>query len=196
MKFISGLLLSLCIFSVAALAKELAPGPDRGLQEIEARLVKMPQMLGRFEQTKSLPQLPRPLLSKGIFALAEERGVSWRVLEPVESHLILSKNQAGGDPLTRQLAYPLTQILRGNFSALQELFVIEAVLEEQRWQLQLTPRAGQLAEFIHAIEVSGARNIERIRLLEANKAVTEIQLLDLRSVEKDSAELAAEFVKK
>lgn len=174
-------------------AAAIAPEQQQALQQIEARLQTAPQMLGRFEQKKTLPQLPRPLLSSGVVALSEVQGVSWRVQKPIASHLILSEQRAGGDVLAQQIAYPLLQIFRGNFAALDDLFHVAAESGQDQWQVRLTPKNAAMGKVIASIEISGDRGIEQVRLAEANNAVTEMQLLELRAVDKTDPFLAAEF---
>lgn len=171
----------------------LEPDQERVLEQIEARLQTAPQMLGRFTQKKTLPQLPRPLLSSGMVALSQELGVSWRVQEPVASHLILTEQHAEGDALAKQFAYPLLQIFHGNFSALEGLFHVSATAGEDQWQVRLTPRAETLGKVIASIEITGNSTIEHVRLAEANSAITEMQLLDLRPVKDSDPQFTAEF---
>ncbi|WP_308364446.1 MULTISPECIES: outer membrane lipoprotein carrier protein LolA [unclassified Microbulbifer] len=161
------------------------------LEQIEARLQKSPNMLGRFEQKKTLPQLPRPLLSNGVVALSEDRGVSWRVLEPIGSHRIFDGE--GRDPMAKQIAYPLMQIFRGNFAALEELFQVDAQLLESGWQVTLIPKGDALAGFVQSIEVSGNGDIEKLRLAETNQAITEMRLIGLQAVDEQDPKFAAEF---
>ncbi|SHF36109.1 hypothetical protein SAMN04487965_2033 [Microbulbifer donghaiensis] len=185
------LALSLIVFPLQTLA--IAPEQVRALAQIEARLQTAPQMLGRFEQKKTLPQLPRPLLSSGVVALSQKQGVSWRIEQPLASHLLLNEESAGDDALARQIAYPLLQIFRGNFSALDGLFYVVGENAEDKWQVTLTPKNEAIARVIASIEVSGDRAIEQIRLAEANSAVTEMQLLELRAVDETDPQFKAEF---
>lgn len=188
--------LSLCLSALAVFSPRLLalePDQQRALAQIEARLQTASQMLGRFEQKKTLPQLPRPLLSSGVVALSQEQGVSWRVQQPIASHLILNEQRAGGDALAKQIAYPLLQIFRGNFSALDGLFHVDAEAGEKQWQVRLTPRAETLGKVIASIEISGNNAIEQIRLAESNSAITEMRLLELRAVKDRDPQFTAEF---
>ncbi|WP_438632665.1 LolA family protein [Microbulbifer sp.] len=179
------------LFFLSAPAAAIEPRDT--LQQIETRLQKSPRMLGRFTQKKTLPQLPRPLLSSGVVALSKERGVSWRVVQPLQSHLIMSEEGAGDDALARQIANPLLQIFRGDFTRLEELFEVQAQLREESWSVTLTPRSEVLAGFIASIEVSGNKSIESIHLAEANEAITEMQLIGLQPVSETDPEFTAEF---
>ncbi|WP_250460485.1 LolA family protein [Microbulbifer litoralis] len=171
----------------------LEPQQQRVLAQIEARLEKAPQMLGRFEQKKTLPQLPRPLLSSGVVALSRDQGISWRVQKPIASHRILKAAGTGDDVLARQIAVPLLQIFRGNFSALDGLFHVSAENGDDQWQVKLTPKTEAVGNVIASIEVRGDRDIKQIRLAEANSAVTEMQLLELRAVDESNPQFEAEF---
>ncbi|WP_323846034.1 outer membrane lipoprotein carrier protein LolA [Microbulbifer magnicolonia] len=189
--FFAAILCAALLSPAATLASEISQ--RAALEQIEERLQKAPQMLGRFTQKKTLPQLPRPLLSSGVVALSEERGVSWRVVEPIASHLILNEAQAGDDLLAKQIAYPLLQIFRGNFAALEQLFRVEAQMLDNRWEVTLEPKDSALAKFVSSIEVSGNSSIERIRLAEASAAITEMQLLELQPVSDSDPQFTAEF---
>ncbi|MCH9691958.1 MAG: outer membrane lipoprotein carrier protein LolA [Gammaproteobacteria bacterium] len=163
------------------------------LQQISKQLHKTPHLLGKFKQQKILPQLPQPLNSKGIFALSEQQGLSWRTLEPIASHTIFNEQQTTTSNLAQSITTPMLQILRGDFQALQKLFFIQAKQINDGWQLILQPRSTTLQKFITAIEVFGDQQINHIRLQESNQALTEIQLYDLRKVTLDDAQFVAEF---
>lgn len=180
-------------FLIPCGATAIETGQQEALEQIEARLETAPQMLGRFEQRKALPQLPRPLVSTGVVALSSDRGFSWRVQQPIESHLILKEGDATGAPMAGQLAYPLLQIFRGDFSGLDSLFYVSADAGAENWQVTLKPRSAALANVISSIEVQGNSRIRAIRLAEANSATTEMELLELIPVDENDPQLIAEF---
>ncbi|MEW5248594.1 LolA family protein [Microbulbifer sp. 2201CG32-9] len=188
------LFLSVCaLCSMPNISVAFEVNDKAALQEIENRLQIKSQMIGKFEQKKSLPQLPHLLLSNGILAISDKYGISWRVQEPIPSHLILDGRQASDDPLTKQIAYPLLHILRGDFSELDKLFEISTENNKKYWQLRLLPKSEMFNKIITQIEITGNRKIEKIRLIEANSAVTEMLLYDLHSVDVTDPLLVAEF---
>lgn len=169
------------------------------LREIEKNIVSSPQMLGTFSQTKKLPQLPRPLVSSGVLAISEELGLSWRIENPIESHRIFklddgdSRNRVDSSIVGKHVADPLLKIISGDFSELDQTFTVGPHIAEEQWRISLVPKQEAFRKVIDSIEVMGDKKIRRIVLSEANMAVTEIDIMNLHSVEFNNSLLLSEF---
>ncbi|WGL15275.1 outer membrane lipoprotein carrier protein LolA [Microbulbifer bruguierae] len=173
------------------------------LEQISRQLNQPAQMRGEFRQHKLLPNLPRPLQSHGHIALSQERGISWRTLQPVPSHIVMGGEGEGdsANAFSRQLAEPMMNILRGNFAALEQMFYVDAGYEvnladasaDDNWKMSLRPRSARLQKYLNAIEIFGGDSIRRIRLLEGNQSVTDIEFLNMQPVAAQDAQFLAEF---
>ncbi|MFV8782818.1 outer membrane lipoprotein carrier protein LolA [Microbulbifer sp. SA54] len=172
------------------------------LQRISAQLQQPAQMLGEFRQQKILPNLPRPLQSSGVIALSQELGISWNTTAPVPSRIVMGGNSdaATSSAFSRQMAEPMLHILNGDFQALQQTFYVDAgyaadVDDPQvpQWKMSLRPRSARLQKYLQAIEIFGADSVHRIRLLEGNQSVTDIELLNMKSVAAQDVQFLAAF---
>ncbi|USD21639.1 outer membrane lipoprotein carrier protein LolA [Microbulbifer variabilis] len=169
------------------------------LREIEKNIVSSPQMLGTFAQTKRLPQLPRPLVSSGVLAISEELGLSWRIENPIESHRIFKLddadfgNRINSNIVGNHVADPLLKIISGDFSELDQTFTVGPQIAEEQWRINLIPKQEAFRKVIESIEVVGDKKIRKIVLAEANMAITEIDIMNLHSVEANNSQLLSEF---
>ena len=174
------------------------------LEKISRQLEQPAQMQGEFRQQKTLPNLPRPLQSEGKISLSQQHGISWRTLQPVASHIVMGGEGKGGSSsaFSRQMAEPMMHILRGDFAALEQMFYVDAGYEKDpataeagdNWKMSLRPRNARLQKYLNAIEIFGNDSVQRIRLLEGNQSVTDIEFLNLQPVTAQDAQFLAEFV--
>ena len=171
------------------------------LQSISVQLRQPTQMLGEFRQTKTLPNLPRPLQSRGVIALSREHGISWQTTDPVPSRKIMGNAGDGAGPFARQMAEPMMHILHGNFAALQEMFYVDAGYTDSAgepsakdsWKMSLRPRSARFRKYLQVIELFGTDTLQRIRVLEGNAAVTDIELLNMQTVAPQDPQFLAAF---
>src|ERR1051326_4018599 len=78
----------LVLIAAAPLLMSAAP-----IGEIEAMLARPKILCGRFDQTKQLVGLKKPLASNGRFCVLAEKGVLWRSLQPFPSILKLTRDE-------------------------------------------------------------------------------------------------------
>jgi len=62
------------------------------LLAVSDRLVTTEQLQRGFTQEKSLPFLNRPLLSAGEFSISRDKGLLWRVTEPIASEMTVNSS--------------------------------------------------------------------------------------------------------
>ncbi|TLM75664.1 outer membrane lipoprotein carrier protein LolA [Microbulbifer harenosus] len=173
------------------------------LAKISEQLNQPAQMRGEFLQKKTLPNLPRPLQSQGQISLSQEHGISWRTLQPVASHIVMGGEgeNASASAFSRQMAEPMMHILRGDFAALEQMFYVDAGYEKDEeasvtsdnWKMSLRPRNARLQKYLNAIEIFGNESVHRIRLLEGNQSVTDIEFINMQPVTAQDAQFLAEF---
>ncbi|WP_157953839.1 outer membrane lipoprotein carrier protein LolA [Microbulbifer sp. A4B17] len=192
------LVLFFICFLFSTVTSALTSEQQAVLREIEKNIVSSPQMLGTFSQTKSLPQLPRPLVSSGVLAISEELGLSWRIENPIESHRIFkldadSGNRVNSNIVGNHVADPLLKIISGDFSELDQTFTVGPEIAEEQWRINLIPKQEAFRKVIESIEVVGDKKIRKIVLAEANMAITEIDIMHLHSVEANNSQLLSEF---
>ncbi|WP_354686491.1 outer membrane lipoprotein carrier protein LolA [Cupriavidus necator] len=179
------------------------------LGAIAARLADAPVIRGRFEQKRQLAGFTNPLVSRGDFVLARERGLAWTTREPIVSSLLVTpkelvvrgadgqvQQRLGADeqPAMRVVGESMIAVLRGDLSALSARFALDAKLAgKDGWALTLTPTDSGIRRAFARIELSGDRFVRNIRLEEAGGDATQIRLLEPVAAPKLSAGEAQRF---
>lgn len=165
------------IASASITAQAAAP-----LAKIQAMLDKPTQLCGRFEQTKQLNGMKKPLLSNGRFCVLPGKGVLWRTLQPFASTLRLTRDEiinyqgervamrldARQEPSVRMINSVLFSLLAGDLAQLEELFAVDASATATHWHVNLHARAPALAKAIGSITLDGAAHVQRITIDEAS----------------------------
>ncbi|MFS1523223.1 outer membrane lipoprotein carrier protein LolA [Microbulbifer sp. 2304DJ12-6] len=201
MSALNCLLLYVAMFLMPTHLLALNPEQRQILEMIENKIEPTAQMIGSFSQKKTIPQLPRPLISKGIMAVSEDMGVSWRIESPVDSHRIFwnpdydNRKNYSTNPIDSQIAYPLLQIIKGKFSTLEDFFFLNAQIDQEHWQVRLLPKKKSFSKIITSIEIFGDDHIRRIVLAEANQSVTEMEIYNFRPVSQENNKFLSEFSK-
>ena len=147
---------------------------------------------GAFEQRKSVKGFRNPLLSRGEFLVARDRGVVWATREPFASQLVVTRDrllskQADGtidtrvdaehEPGIRAVNEMLFALMAADLPALSGRFQIEsALVGKDAWRLALQPRDAALARWVTRIDLDGDRFVRKVRFTEAGGDSSEITL--------------------
>ncbi|HSC80371.1 MAG TPA: outer membrane lipoprotein carrier protein LolA [Chitinolyticbacter sp.] len=180
MRYLVALLLSLVTL--------VAPAADLA-QSVRERLAQPPVLRGEFEQRKQVAGFKKPLLSRGDFIVARERGVLWRTTAPFSSQLRLTRNEivatqggqvafrldAAKEPSVRMINALLFALLNGDIDALAEHFGVDGEARGPQWQLVLTPKSAALARLMTRVSLSGDQYVRQIDIAEANGDRTAIR---------------------
>jgi hypothetical protein len=168
---------------VAALA---AAGPVETIQSI---LAKPKVLCGRFDQSKQLVGLKKPVTSSGRFCVVADKGVLWRSLKPFPNTLKLTRDEivemrgeritqrldARREPAVRVINNVLFALFAGDLGQLEKLFDIQGdVQEEKDWKVTLKAREPALAKAIGAIALDGSLYVRSITISEASGDITKI----------------------
>lgn len=183
------------VFCAAAvvLAAPLARAADGALlAQVRQRLADAPVLKGTFEQRKSVKGFRNPLLSRGDFLVARDRGVVWATREPFASALIVTRDrllsrqadgtvntkvEAGHEPGIRAVNEMLFALMSANLTVLSTRFEIDGSLAgKEGWRLVLRPREAALSQWVSRIELDGDRFVRKVRFTEASGDSSEILL--------------------
>ena len=157
---------------------------------IRERLARPAVLRGHFEQTRHLQGFRNPLVSKGDFIVARERGVLWETRNPFPSTTVISKSRV----LTRQpdgsteivfdksrspaagvVNALLLALLGGDLDTLSKYFSAkETLLPEGGWRVELLPRSSGLAHVFERIVLQGDRYVRSVHLEEKGGDSTDI----------------------
>lgn len=155
---------------------------------IQSILAKPKVLCGRFDQTKQLVGLKKPLTSNGRFCVLADKGVLWRSLEPFPTTLRLTRDQiiqmqgervtqrldAQREPVVQMIHSVMVALLAGDLGQLEKFFVIQGDVHEKSWSVTLKAREPGLAKAISAIALEGGVFVKSIAINEANGDLTKI----------------------
>jgi hypothetical protein len=203
------LLLCLPGLSYAAMPLWAAEAAPALLTQVRQRLADAPVLRGEFEQRKALKGFKNPLVSRGDYLVAHERGVVWRTREPFASSLVVTRERmvsrradgqvssqmnASDEPALRAINEMLFALMAADLQTLSQRFRIEGELKgTDAWSLGLVPRDAALAQWVTRIDLEGARFVNQVKLSEALGDVTVIRFSAQATAQKLSPEEVARF---
>ena len=176
--------LRLCVWIIAALAL-LGASPAA---KIQSMLAKPKVLCGRFDQTKQLVGLKKPVKSSGRFCVVADKGVLWRSERPFANTIKLTRDEivqlqgervalrldAKKEPTVRVVNSVLFALLAGDLDQLEKLFEIDGGVNHQSWRVTLKARTPALAKAIGAITLDGADYVKNIVIDESSGDHTSI----------------------
>jgi hypothetical protein len=181
-----------CLALVASAANVRAGEPVPPLvRDIRLRMAADPVLRGAFEQRKSVKGFRNPLVSRGEFVVARQRGVLWRTLEPYASSLVVTRDrvlarqadgtvarrlQADEEPAVRAISETLFALMAADLTLLAQRFQLEGELGKDGWHLALLPRDAALGRWLQRVELEGDRFLRTVRLQEASGDQTQIRM--------------------
>jgi outer membrane lipoprotein-sorting protein len=178
-------LLAACVamIALAATAATAAEPVPSVAAQARQRMTDSAVVRGEFEQRKTIKSFRNPLVSRGSFLVARDRGVIWQTREPFASSLVVTRDrlltrQADGtvsgrvsakdEPGLRAINEMLFALMAADLQALAQRFRIEGeLLGADRWRLVLAPRDAALAQWVTRIELEGDRFVRSVKLHEA-----------------------------
>jgi len=189
MKSFLPLIAGLVLFPLAAFAAERPPA------QIAIDSGKI--LRGTFVEEKTIAGADGTLRSSGVFTLAPANGLIWNMQQPIPTTTIITAGGAVQDfgGLTvklhakniRHLYDMVGGALVGDWSGLEQDFIVTRGGTASHWQMTLTPRDGGTAKTPYSvITVSGASFVEKIVMIKndgssdiftfANEALSPIPL--------------------
>ena len=186
------ILLSLAVTLMCASAQAAAP-----IAKIQSMLAKPTQMCGRFDQTKHLAGMKKPLASHGRFCVVAGKGVLWRTLKPFPNTLRLTKDEivhfqgervamrldAKQEPTVKMINSVLFSLLSGELSQLGTLFEVDGSVDGASWKVALKAKQPALAKAIGDISLDGGAYVKNIHIDEASGDRTAIVFSEIKTGE-------------
>jgi hypothetical protein len=163
--------------------------------KIQAMLAKPEQLCGRFEQTKQLAGMKKPLASSGRFCVVAGKGVLWRTLKPFANTLRLSRDEivqlqgervamrmdASREPTVRMINGVLFSLLSGDLGQLESLFEVDGSAGDKEWKVTLKARNPALARAIGTLSLDGGAFVRTIHMQEESGDRTDIVFSDIKT---------------
>lgn len=171
----------LCLFMTVMSASIAGSNPNPLIIKIQSMLAKPPILCGRFDQTKQLTGMKKPLASNGRFCVVKGKGIIWRTLQPFPNTLRLTRDEivnyqgervamrldAKQEPTVRLINSVLFSLMAGDLGQLNDLFEIDGKVKATSWQVELTAREPALAKAIGTISLDGGTHVKTINMDEA-----------------------------
>jgi hypothetical protein len=196
----------ICIAALFTAA--LSSHAEAPVAKVQAMLARPKQLCGRFEQSKQLEGIKKPLQSSGRFCIVQGKGILWRTLQPFPNTLKLTREEivqtqgervamridAKQEPTVRTINSVLFSVLAGDMNQLQSLFKIDGSIDGKTWKVGLLPRDAGLAKAIAAVALEGGEFVKDVTISEANGDRTRIVFSDMQGGDAVmNAEEAAQF---
>lgn len=176
------------VLLAAALALSNSSHAAAPVAKIQAMLAKPSIMCGRFDQTKKLAGMKKPLASNGRFCVVAGKGVLWRTLQPFPSTLRLTRDEivnyqgervamrldAKTEPTVRMINNVLFSLLSGDLGQLDSLFEVDGTADASSWNVALKARQPALEKAIGTIKLDGGAYVRNIVMSEAGGDQTNI----------------------
>lgn len=173
------------VFSHPATAASFA----HDLQQATRALKGAKTLRGQYTQDKLLQGLPRPLHAEGSFVFVRDLGIAWITVVPFESELVITDNDilqrengrvtmhltAAQQPAVHVVAEIFAAVFALDFDRLNKGFNLYSRRAGKGWELGLKPRAANPGA-PRQIVVTGGRQVERVRVTDANGDDTDIRL--------------------
>ena len=184
------IIVTLILAALGATAQAAAP-----VAQIQSMLAKPEQLCGRFEQTKQLAGMKKPLLSSGRFCVVAGKGVLWRTLKPFPNTLRLKRDEivhmqgsrvsmrleASQEPTVRMINGVLFSLLGGDLGQLETLFDVNGSITGQTWKVDLKARNAALARAVGTISLEGGAHVRAIQMTEESGDQTSIVFSDIKT---------------
>ena len=176
------------VLLAATLALVSSASVSAPVAKIQAMLVKPSIMCGRFDQTKQLAGMKKPLASNGRFCVVAGKGVLWRTLQPFPSTLRLTRDEivnyqgdrvamrldAKTEPTVRMINNVLFSLLSGDLGQLDSLFEVDGTVDANSWAVALKARQPGLEKAIGIIKLEGGAYVKNIVMSQAGGDTTNI----------------------
>jgi outer membrane lipoprotein-sorting protein len=184
------------VLSAALLCAASTPASAAApIARIQAMLAKPDQLCGRFEQTKQLAGMKKPLVSNGRFCVVAGKGVLWRTLKPFPNTLRLTRDEivhlqgervamrldASQEPTVRMINGVLFSLLGGDLGQLESLFEVDGSAAADSWKVALKARSPALARAIGTISLDGGAYVRNIHMVEQSGDRTDIVFSDIKT---------------
>ncbi len=160
--------------------------PSAELLSTTAAMSEVTVLRGKFQQTKQITVLSRPLISTGQFMSVKARGLLWQTVQPVKSTYLISpqgiKNIAAdtaipGGGFSQSLGGVFSALISGDLLTLKQFFNVYFYQSEidADWSIGLIPHKESLiAKGIASIILTGDEYVQAISIDEVSGDTTKI----------------------
>jgi hypothetical protein len=195
------LLAAMALTIACSITTAASDAPDL-LSRIVAQLSEPAVVRAGFVQEKRIAVLSRPVVSRGRIIVSRRDGLIWLIEVPLRMSIAFSgsliiETDAEGrrrvhsdsdNRIQAEVGRVFHGLLAADLSILDRYFSLQATGDTQHWRIDLTPRSVELSKFIKALQLTGGRHIEAIRVEEPNNDITLIRLQNVTTADSLNAD--------
>jgi Outer membrane lipoprotein carrier protein LolA-like len=163
--------------------------------QIQNLLAKPRVLCGRFDQSKQLVGLKKPVKSNGRFCVLADKGVLWRTLQPFPNTVRLTRDEivqlqgervafrlsAKEEPTVRVINQVMFALLAGHLGELEKLFEIDGSVDHGNWRVTLNAREPGVVKAVGKIALEGGEYVKNVAIDHASGDRTSIVFSALQS---------------
>ena len=161
----------------------LADGFSSALQQLAAK----PVVRAQFQQSKTIANSSKPMLSKGSLLFVKNQGVLWQLSSPVKADLIVTPRKMVQKTAHTQsvvnlkqtpygpAATVLLQLMSGNEAALRQHFQVTQFQQNgNTWNASLQPKSANMKPLFSRVDITGGTYVNKIVLIDPQQRPTNI----------------------
>ena len=170
------------LLALAAPTIHAANGSEQLIEQLRQHAI----IEGRFEQTRQLQGLSRPLISSGSFIFWRRHGLYWETLTPfyqattfTDKELINWLSPQGpaepastDDPVQKHVSRILLAVFSTDMSTIDKLFNSNWATDDHGWSLELTPANAAVSKLIEHVRLRGDQHLRQLQVASANGDVS------------------------
>ena len=177
------LIMAISVLLVSFSHNAFADGFSSALQQLAAK----PVVRAHFQQSKTIANSSKPMLSKGTLLFVRNKGVLWQMSQPVQADLIVTPRKIEHKTAHTQsvvnlkqtpygpAATVLLQLMSGNEAALRAHFQVSQFQQNgSTWQASLLPKSANMKPLFSRIDITGGAYVNKIVLIDPAQRPTHI----------------------
>jgi len=182
--------ITIFLFAYAAQAQSAGDAQVHQAQidQVIARLSKMPIVLAQLEQKKQLQGFAKPLRSQGHIIFWKGQGVHIAIEKPFFNAItitpkgiinwladgtgIVAQEQSG--IIQKEINKTLLSFLSADTQTIEHTFAATWTFEQTHWQLMLKPKLDMIAQHLREVTISGGEFMDQLSVVATNGDLTEL----------------------
>lgn len=161
------------------------------IDEVQKILAAPKVVEAKFEQTRVLKNVKKPLKSSGVMLMVRDAGLVWDQQEPFKMAMLLNNERMvqkigksihevtkEGNPQFFEFSSDLRALMFADRKALEENFKVEFKDDKTSWTLNLEPKLAPLNKIFAKIVVNGDEVVNKVELFDKQQDATTIIFSD------------------
>ena len=193
-------LITLLIFTIAALAAAAQAGGIADMKKFESRLKATSEQLTSIEsdfvQVKHLDMFDEDVISKGKFYYVKDNKISLDYSQPMSYLIVINGGklkivadgkksimQLSTNKMMNQMQDMITACMVGDLSRMNDSYSLEYQENDNQYIISITPRSRQVKDYVSAIEIRLSKadmSVDQLRMYENEADYTDYKFSNKR----------------